>query len=95
MIVIFFQLCCRGGIFFGDSPSPEESIISFQRVEHLTCELPPYIFLSAILCYITVCIFLKLAALAKFIIMVIMATGYIVVMLVTHPAVFKNYDILA
>ncbi|KAJ8313922.1 hypothetical protein KUTeg_008483 [Tegillarca granosa] len=60
--------------------------------EHLTCKLPQYIFLSGIMGYICVSIFLKLAAGIKFLVMLIMASVYIVVMEYTHRDIFRKFD---
>jgi hypothetical protein len=59
---------------------------------NLTCRYPQYIYLSGILGYITVAVFLRLAAVVKLLIMIIIGAAYIIVMEVTHPSVFWAYD---
>ncbi|XP_060064547.1 uncharacterized protein LOC132544906 [Ylistrum balloti] len=82
--------CCRDAIGY-------RTLISVNFIQmldegHLTCSIPPYIFLSCIVGYICVSIFLKLAALVKLILMAIMATIYIVAIEITHRGILDGFD---
>lgn len=54
--------------------------------------MPQYIFMSAIMSYIAIIVFLKLVAMFKLVIMLLVASAYIVMMEVTHKEIFKKYD---
>ncbi|XP_069111853.1 uncharacterized protein [Argopecten irradians] len=82
--------CCRDAIGY-------RTLISVNFIQmldegHLTCALPPYIFHSCIIGYVCVSIFLRLAALIKLILMVIMAAVYILAMELTHRGLFDGFD---
>lgn len=62
---------------------------------HLLCSLPQYIYLSGVLGFIAAAIFLKLAALAKLILMILMTGVYIGVMEYTHKTIFDDFDIIS
>ncbi|OWF39366.1 Ca(2+)/calmodulin-responsive adenylate cyclase-like [Mizuhopecten yessoensis] len=85
--------CCRDAIGYRTLISV--NFIQMLDEEHLTCSIPPYIFLSCIVGYVCVSIFLKLAALIKFILMAIMATVFIVAMELTHRGLFDGFDLQA
>lgn len=59
---------------------------------HLSCDYPQYIFLAGVLSFISVSIFLKLAAGIKFLLMAVMLAVYIVVMEITHRDIFETFD---
>ncbi len=80
-------------MFFDDSITYGSNyIIAFNRNEHLTCDMPEYVFLSAIMGYIATAVFLKLSALAKLLLMLLMTGGYLVVMEYSHPPLFEELD---
>ncbi|XP_064647384.1 adenylate cyclase type 1-like isoform X2 [Lineus longissimus] len=89
-------LCCDGGIVFpkDNGSGAGASVVhqTFMAGNNLTCRYPQYIYLSGVLGYITVAVFLRLSAIVKLLIMIIIGAAYIVVMEVTHPAVFWTYD---
>lgn len=59
---------------------------------HLSCDYPQYIFLAGVLSFISVSVFLKLAAGIKFLLMAVMLAVYIVVMEITHRDIFETFD---
>ncbi|XP_061179996.1 adenylate cyclase type 1-like [Saccostrea echinata] len=59
---------------------------------HLSCDYPQYIFLAGVLSFISVSVFLKLAAGIKLLLMVLMLAVYTVVMKVTHHKIFDSFD---
>lgn len=59
---------------------------------HLLCDYPQYIFLAGVLSFISVSVFLKLAAGIKFLLMAVMLAVYIVVMEITHRDIFETFD---
>lgn len=60
--------------------------------DHLECRLPQYVFLSCIMGYLSVSVFLKLSAGIKLLLMIVMGAVYIVVMEYTHSGVFDEFD---
>ncbi|KAK2183008.1 hypothetical protein NP493_328g05007 [Ridgeia piscesae] len=74
---VFF---CAGGVF-GDVSTLQQP-----------CEEPYYIYLSCILTYMAVAVFLRLSAFVKLIIMVVMTTGYAILIGYTHQRVFTQLD---
>ncbi|XP_041365496.1 adenylate cyclase type 1-like isoform X2 [Gigantopelta aegis] len=82
--------CCKGGNIF--SFITNMTLTSLNRDEHLTCELPQYIYMSGIMAYICVSVFLKLSAGIRLLLTLTMATFYIVLMEVTHTTVFSRFD---
>ncbi|XP_013391106.1 uncharacterized protein LOC106159379 isoform X2 [Lingula anatina] len=82
---IFF---CEGGIHTGEL---QRSIISAAD-DHLHCELPPYFYLAAMMCFLTVALFLNLSALVKFAMLLIMVATFSIVMHFTHVSIFHQYD---
>lgn len=87
------QVCCRGGLLSSAlSRLRAEPLISFNHHEHLKCEMPQYIFLSGLMAYLTTVVFLRLAALIKLIVMVVMVTGYLLIAEYTHPNLFTLLD---
>nr|AQT03385.1 adenylate cyclase [Perinereis aibuhitensis] len=89
--------CCKGGKLFtskaielGSNP-----VISFHHDEHLVCEMPEYIFLAGVLGYLVIIVFLKLAALIKLLLMLLMMAGYLVVMEYSHAGLFTKFDELS
>ena len=69
-----------------------DSIIAFNKHYHLACDMPQYVFLTALLAYLVVAVFLRTAALLKLLLLAVMAVGYIVVLLYTHPRLFSDLD---
>ena len=65
---------------------------SYNNDEHLACDVPQYIFLSCLLGYISLAVFLKLSAIVKLVLMVVMAIGYLVVLTHTHKGLFDDLD---
>jgi hypothetical protein len=59
---------------------------------HLACDYPQYIFLAGVLSFISVSVYLKLAAAIKFLLMAIMLAVYVVVMKFTHQKIFDVFD---
>lgn len=59
---------------------------------YLSCDYPQYIFLAGVLSFISVSVFLKLAAGIKFLLMAVMLAVYIVVMEITHRDIFETFD---
>lgn len=59
---------------------------------HLSCDYPQYIFLAGVMSFISVSVFLKLAAGIKFLLMAVMLAVYIVVMEITHRDIFETFD---
>lgn len=62
--------------------------------DHLQCMVPHYVFLTCVMTYISISVFLKLAAGIKIILMLVMGVGIIVLMEVTHAPMFSDYDAL-
>ncbi|KAL5007029.1 hypothetical protein ScPMuIL_015835, partial [Solemya velum] len=79
--------CCEGA-----TGSNFLANVTFSSLHHLSCDMPQYIFLSAIISYIAIAIFLRLVAIFKLFIMVLVASAYVVVMEVTHKEIFQQYD---
>ncbi|KAH3715828.1 hypothetical protein DPMN_058541, partial [Dreissena polymorpha] len=82
--------CCGGGVFH----MLTVQVLSNTSDDHLECPVPHYIYISCVLVYMSVAIFLRLAAGIKLILMLIMAGGYIVLMEVTHVNILDKYDAL-
>ncbi|GAB1599505.1 uncharacterized protein LOC115219753, partial [Argonauta hians] len=61
---------------------------------HLRCELPQYIYMSCIISFICVSIFLRLSALLKLFMMLSMASVCVVLMEYTHQPLFQQFDYL-
>ncbi|ELU09975.1 hypothetical protein CAPTEDRAFT_22108, partial [Capitella teleta] len=79
-------------IFFAANHSVDISVIAFNHNYHLKCEMPQYIYLSGIMGYLLICIFMKLTSLAKVLLMLFVAAGYVAVMEYTHQSIFKAMD---
>ncbi|XP_068082518.1 Ca(2+)/calmodulin-responsive adenylate cyclase [Anabrus simplex] len=60
--------------------------------DHRACPLPHYIVLSCTLGYLAVAVFLRLPIVVKGILLVIMATVYILLIELSHQALFNCYD---
>ncbi|PSN35319.1 hypothetical protein C0J52_24529, partial [Blattella germanica] len=60
--------------------------------DHRACPLPQYIILSCTLGYLAVAVFLRLPILVKGILLIIMATVYILLIELSHAALFHCYD---
>ncbi|KAK7870562.1 hypothetical protein R5R35_009074 [Gryllus longicercus] len=60
--------------------------------DHRACPLPQYIILSCSLGYLAVAIFLRLPVIAKALLLIVMATVYILLMELSHSALFTCYD---
>ena len=89
-IFFFFQFCCAEGVF---SIFTKNTVLSNSVSEdHLRCTVPQYVYLTCLLAFICVSVFLKLAASLKFIIMFIMGATHIITMEVTHERMFYLYD---
>lgn len=87
----FLQFCCKDAI--GYETLTSVNFVQMLSEDHLSCSIPQYIFLSGIMGYICVSIFLKLAAAIKFLLMFSMAVVYVVAMEVTHAAIFDDFDL--
>ena len=88
-----FQLCCKGGVIFGSYTNRSaETIISFNRNYHLKCEMPQYIYLSGLISCLATAVFLKFSSFAKLLLMLLVSTGYVVVMEYTHKPIFGDID---
>lgn len=60
--------------------------------DHRACPLPQYIILSCTLGYLAVAVFLRLPILVKGILLIVMATVYILLIELSHVALFHCYD---
>jgi len=60
--------------------------------DHLECRVPHYVFMTCVMTFISVSVFLKLAAGIKILLMFVMGFGYMMVMEVTHKSIFSDYD---
>lgn len=88
------QFCCKGGIFFTDNSSDSTGpLIAFNRDIHLLCEMPQYIYISGILTFYVISVFLKMSAILKIVLLIVMGTGYLIVMEYTHVALFEKMDV--
>ncbi|PVD31143.1 hypothetical protein C0Q70_10421 [Pomacea canaliculata] len=88
ILSVKLKLCCTGGKFF-------EFLADATPVsgdDHLTCEFPPYIFLSGVLCCLGVAVFLKLSALVKMLLMAFTSATFIITMELTHDQLFVDFD---
>ncbi|ESP00183.1 hypothetical protein LOTGIDRAFT_141290, partial [Lottia gigantea] len=83
-------LCCKGGNFI--NVLANVTFTTSKSDNHLSCDIPNYIYLSCIMGYISISIFLKLSALIKLFLMILMASGYIVQMVFTHEMLFLVFD---
>ncbi|KAL4222045.1 Adenylate cyclase type 1 [Mactra antiquata] len=81
--------CCAGGVFHVFTKTVLSDTASD---DHLECSVPHYVYLTCIVTYICVSVFLKLAAGIKLLLMLIMAAGYIVMMEHTHHIIFTEFD---
>ena len=84
------QLCCSGGQFI--SFLADVSMTSLNVDHQLTCELPSYVYISGILCSVSVSAFLKLSALVKLALMSVMSATFILIMEFTHKPLFVDFD---
>lgn len=84
-----FQFCCRSSTLFEELTL---NGLSGGGKMHLSCDYPQYIFLAGVLSFISVSVFLKLAAGIKFLLMAVMLAVYIVVMEITHRDIFETFD---
>lgn len=85
----YFQFCCRSSTLFEELTL---NGLSGGGKMHLSCDYPQYIFLAGVLSFISVSVFLKLAAGIKFLLMAVMLAVYIVVMEITHRNIFETFD---
>ena len=85
----WFQFCCRSSTLF---ETLTLTSLSGGGEVHLSCDYPQYIFLAGVLSFISVSVFLKLAAGIKFLLMASMLAIYIVVMEITHWRIFESFD---
>ena len=79
----FFQLCCEGGAFFGPTFNYTQPMLL--NGGHRTCTYPQYIYLSGIMGYLTVAIFIRLASIVKLFMWFIIGALY-VCLLYTSPS---------
>ncbi|CAI9735925.1 adenylate cyclase type 1-like [Octopus vulgaris] len=92
--------CCQPSLILNYTLSKlpafqlSEDNTSFTGDSHLRCELPQYIYMSCIISFICVSIFLRLSALLKLFMMLAMATVCIVLMEYTHRPLFQQFDYL-
>ncbi|XP_050418013.1 adenylate cyclase type 1 [Patella vulgata] len=84
-------LCCRDGNFFNFLANVTFTTSSSDH--HLSCDFPPYIYMSCLMGFVTVSVFLKLSALVKLFLMLMMAGGYVVQMVYTHDLLFLKFDV--
>ena len=89
LFLVYFQFCCKGGMF---NIFSKVSFTDNQSDGHLECRMPQYVFLSCIMGYLSVSVFLKLSAGIKLLLMIIMGAVYIVVMEITHSEIFDEFD---
>ncbi|XP_074658999.1 adenylate cyclase type 1-like [Tubulanus polymorphus] len=85
-------LCCDGGLIFGQMISSNSTNGNVLVGNHLSCGYPQYIYISGIMTYICVAVFLRISAILKLVMWFLIAVCYIVVMVITHPIVFATYD---
>ena len=85
----WFQFCCRSSTLF---ETLTLTSLSGGGEVHLSCDYPQYIFLAGVLSFISVSVFLKLAAGIKFLLMASMLAIYVVVMEITHRRIFESFD---
>ncbi|XP_071108871.1 adenylate cyclase type 1-like [Haliotis cracherodii] len=81
--------CCKGGNIFAFLTN---ITMTSSNDNHLKCDMPQYIYLSAIVSFICVSVFLKLSSCIRLALMLIMAAFYLVLMEFTHKIVFDNFD---
>ena len=81
-----FQFCCADGVFHA------LTVRVLSADGHLDCSVPHYVFITCAMTFISVSVFLKLAAGVKLILMVVMGAGYAVVMEVTHRKIYDDFD---
>ncbi|GFN85380.1 adenylate cyclase [Plakobranchus ocellatus] len=81
-------LCCSGG----RGLSFLEALNVLNTDQHLTCSDPSYIILSGIVCFFILALFVKIQPMLKVLLMVIIASGHILVMELTHKALFERLD---
>jgi hypothetical protein len=68
------------------------SVIAFNRDQHLTCEVPHYVHLAAILSLSTVAIF-KIAAIGRLAFLLVLAGLYVVVIEFVDRPIFDRLDL--
>lgn len=87
--MFFLQFCCKGGNIFAFLTN---ITMTSSNDNHLKCDMPQYIYLSAVVSFICVSVFLKLSSCIRLALMLIMAAFYLVLMEFTHKIVFDNFD---
>ncbi|KAL8615133.1 hypothetical protein ACOMHN_054502 [Nucella lapillus] len=83
-------LCCSKGKVFPFLA--EAAMTSFNLDDHLTCEFPPYVYVSGVLCSLSVSAFLKLSSLVKLVLMCVMSATCVLMMQFTHRQLFVDFD---
>ncbi|GFS18456.1 adenylate cyclase [Elysia marginata] len=81
-------LCCSGA----GGLSILEVLSVLDDDHHLTCSDPNYIILSGIVCFFLLALFVKVQPMLKVVFMVIIAAGHVLVMELTHKALFDRLD---
>ncbi|XP_045170613.2 Ca(2+)/calmodulin-responsive adenylate cyclase-like [Mercenaria mercenaria] len=81
--------CCADGVFHVFTKTMLSDTASDS---HLQCGVPHYVYLTCVMAYISVSVFLKLAAGIKLLLMLLMGAGYVVLMEHTHSKIFTEFD---
>lgn len=81
---------CRTDFPYGKSSNV--TVTDTDPLNHRSCPLPHYIFLSCILGYLVVAVFLRLPIIMKAILLVAMAAVYSLVIELSHLELFQGYD---
>ena len=89
-MIFFFQFLCRTDFPYG-TPS-NMTVPDTDPLNHRSCPLPQYIFLSCIMGFLVVAVFLRLPIIMKAILLLAMAAVYSLVIQLSHLELFDCYD---
>lgn len=84
-----------GGPSAAVAPSPGgvmDSVIAFNRHQHLDCDTPHYIYLGAVLTLLSVAVFVRLPAVVKLLFLTLICVGYVVAVELVDRAIFGQFD---
>jgi len=98
-------MCCRGGLVFpavDDVASSQsalvaavrsmQSVIAFNRDQHLDCDTPHYVYLGAVLALLSVAVFVRLPAIVKLAFLTLISGGFMLAVEVVDRALFVQFD---